>query len=81
MKQTAAISALFIFVNSVSGLLGQLYTGIEFTTGMFSFVIIAFAGGLVGAYIGSLKLKAVALRNVLALVLLVAAWKLLFTNA
>jgi uncharacterized membrane protein YfcA len=45
------------------------------------YVVVAFAGGLVGAYIGSLKLKAVALKNVLALVLLVAAWKLLFTNA
>jgi len=32
MKQTAAISALFIFVNSVSGLAGQLTKGIHFTT-------------------------------------------------
>lgn len=81
MKQTAAISAIFIFVNSLSGLMGQLVTGIEFTSGMFGFVIVAFAGGLVGAYIGSLKLKAVALKNVLAVVLFIAAWKLLFTNA
>lgn len=81
MKQTAAISAIFIFVNSLSGLMGQLITGIEFTTGMFGYVVVAFAGGLVGAYIGSLKLRAVALKNVLAVVLLVAAWKLLFTNA
>lgn len=81
MKQTAAISALFIFVNSFSGLMGQLSTGIDFTSGMFGYVIVAFAGGLVGAYIGSLKLKAVALKNVLAFVLLLAAWKLLFTNA
>lgn len=81
MKQTAAISALFIFVNSISGLMGQLVTGIEFSSDMLMYVIVAFAGGLVGAYIGSLKMKAVALKNVLAFVLLVAAWKLLFTNA
>lgn len=31
MKQTAAISALFIFVNSISGLMGQLYKGINFS--------------------------------------------------
>jgi len=37
-KQTAAISALFIFVNSLSGLAGQLTKGIEFQSGMFSFV-------------------------------------------
>ena len=81
MKQTAAISALFIFVNSLSGLMGQLYTGIEFSADMVIYVAVAFVGGLAGAYVGSLKLKAVALKNVLALVLIVAAWKLLFTNA
>lgn len=81
MKQTAAISALFIFVNSVSGLMGQVYKGINFSSDMTIYVIVAFAGGLLGAYVGSLKLKAAALRNVLAAVLVVAAWKLLFTNA
>src|SRR4029078_7606289 len=81
MKQTAAISALFIFVNSFSGLMGQLTKGIHFSTDMLMYVVVAFAGGLLGAYIGSLKLKAVTLKNVLAAVLLVAAYKLLFTNA
>lgn len=81
MKQTAAISALFIFVNSLSGLMGQLYKGINFSSDMLMYVVVAFMGGLVGAYVGSLKLKAVALKNVLAVVLLVAAYKLLFTNA
>jgi hypothetical protein len=81
MKQTAAISALFIFVNSLSGLMGQLTKGIHFSGDMIMYVVVAFAGGLLGAYIGSLKLKAVALKNVLAAVLLVAAYKLLFTNA
>ena len=81
MKQTAAISALFIFVNSLSGLTGQLYKGIHFSSDMMMYVLVAFAGGLLGAYVGSLKLKAMALKNVLAVVLLVAAYKLLFTNA
>ena len=81
MKQTAAISALFIFVNSLSGLMGQLYKGINFSSDMLMYVAVAFAGVLLGAYVGSLKLKAVALKNVLAAVLLVAAYKLLFTNA
>ena len=76
MKQTAAISALFIFVNSLSGLMGQLTKGIHFSTDMLTYVVVAFAGGLLGAYVGSLKLKAVALKNVLAAVLLVAAYKL-----
>lgn len=37
-KQTAAISALFIFVNSASGLMGQLTNGIQFSADMFFFI-------------------------------------------
>jgi uncharacterized protein len=79
MKQTAAISALFIFVNSVSGLAGQLTKGIYFTTDMYLYVIIAFTGGLAGAYYGSAKFKQAALKYLLATVLLIAAVKLLVT--
>src|SRR5450432_232691 len=39
-KQTAAISALFIFVNSLSGLAGQLTRGIQFNTNMVWYVAI-----------------------------------------
>jgi len=81
MKQTAAISALFIFVNSLSGLMGQLTKGIQFSSEMYWYVAVAFAGGLCGAWLGALKFKQVVLKNVLALVLAVAAWKLLFTAA
>lgn len=81
MKQTAAVSALFIFVNSLSGLAGQLTKGIHFTPDMFLYVTIAFAGGLCGAYLGSIKFRQGILRNVLALVLLMAAYKLLLTTA
>jgi len=80
-KQTAALSALFIFVNSLSGLAGQLTKGIQFTTDMYLFVIIAFTGGICGAYLGALKFRQAILKNVLATVLVLAAYKLLFTNA
>jgi uncharacterized membrane protein YfcA len=79
MKQTAAISALFIFVNSLSGLAGQLTRGIHFTTDMYLYVVIAFIGGLAGAYYGSMKVKQGALKYLLATVLLIAAVKLLVT--
>jgi uncharacterized protein len=81
MKQTAAISALFIFVNSLSGLAGQLTKGIHFTPDMFLYVVIAFVGGLFGAYYGSLKFNQNILKNALAFVLLIAVYKLLLTNA
>ena len=80
-KQTAAISALFIFVNSLAGLAGQLTKGIQFSTDMYLYVIIAFAGGLCGAYLGAIRFNQAVLKNILAVVLLFAAWKLLFSHA
>jgi hypothetical protein len=80
-KQTAAISAMFIFVNSLSGLLGQLTTGVTFSGNMIYFVIIAFIGGLGGAYLGSIRFNQNILKYSLAIVLLVASFKLVFTTA
>lgn len=80
-KQAAAISALFIFVNSISGLAGQLIKGIHFTSDMYLYVLIAFAGGLAGAYFGALRVSQNVLKNVLATVLAIAAYKLIFTGA
>lgn len=80
-KQTAAISAAFIFVNSVAGLAGQLVKGINLTTDMFLYVAVAFVGGIAGAYFGSLKFPQTALKYVLAIVLALACYKLLFTTA
>lgn len=78
-KETAAISALFIFVNSVSGLIGQLSKGIQFSSEMFLYIIVAFAGGLCGAYMGSIKLNQNVLKYTLAVVLLMASYKLIFS--
>jgi uncharacterized membrane protein YfcA len=80
-KQTAAISALFIFVNSMSGLLGQWTKGIDFNTNMIGYVTVAFAGGLCGAYFGAMKFNQNVLRILLALVLILASYKLIFTAA
>jgi len=80
-KQTAAISALFIFVNSLGGLAGQFSKGIQFSASMYIYVVIAFTGGLAGAYFGSLKFSQDWLKKILALVLLLASYKLLFTSA
>jgi hypothetical protein len=80
-KQTAAISALFIFVNSLSGLGGQMAKGVDFNTGMFSMVGIAFVGGLFGAWFGALKFNHRVLQYSLAVVLALASFKLLFTGA
>ena len=78
-KQTAAISALFIFVNSLAGLTGQLSKGISFSQGMYTYVAIAIVGGCLGAYLGALKFKQGILKYILSVVLLLAAIKLFFT--
>lgn len=78
-KQTAAISALFIFVNSIAGLAGQLSKGIHIDNTVFGFITIAFIGGLGGAWLGSLKLNQLYLKYTLAIVLLMASVKLFLT--
>jgi uncharacterized protein len=80
-KQTAAISALFIFVNSFAGLLGQWSKGIEFNSNMIGYVVVAFAGGFCGAYFGAMKFNQNVLRILLALVLILASYKLIFATA
>ena len=79
MKQTAGVSALFIFVNSVSGLSGFLFKGEHVPDSSFSLIAVAFVGGILGAYFGSRKMNVPMLRNVLAVVLLIAVFKLYTT--
>lgn len=76
-KQTAAISALFIFVNSLSGLAGQLVKGITFNSSMFGYVVVALAGGMLGSYFGARRFNQPLLQKILATVLLIAAIKLI----
>jgi len=80
MKQTAAISALFIFVNSLSGLGGQLTKGIHFNPDMYGYVAVAFAGGFCGAYFGAIRFGQNVLKYMLAIVLMAASYKLLFAG-
>ncbi|MBE8720472.1 sulfite exporter TauE/SafE family protein [Sphingobacterium pedocola] len=80
-KQTAAISAAFIFVNSLAGLGGMLTQGISLTSNMILYIVVAFTGGFLGAYLGSKKFNQEVLKYVLATVLLLATYKLLFTSA
>ena len=79
MKEAAAVSALFIWVNSASGLIGQLSTGVTIEKGSFLLVAIALIGGLLGGYLGSKKINGQKLRYILAFVLVIASVKLFFT--
>ncbi|MBN8677616.1 MAG: sulfite exporter TauE/SafE family protein [Chitinophagales bacterium] len=79
VKQAAAVSALFIVVNSVAGLIGQLQRGVHFSGEMALMVLIAIIGGLAGSWAGAFKFPQKALKISLAVVLLIASLKLLFT--
>ncbi len=79
MKEAAAVSALFIWVNSASGLIGQLSSGVTLEKGSFLLVAIALIGGLLGGYLGSKKINGQKLRYILAFVLVIASVKLFFT--
>jgi uncharacterized protein len=80
-KQTAAISSLFIFVNSLAGLVGQKTNGLHFNTTMMGYVAAAFAGGFCGAYFGAMKFNQEILKKILAFGLALAVYKLVFTKA
>lgn len=77
VKETAAVSAVFILLNSVSGLISQsLTTGVTFHPYLPIWIIVALAGGYLGGYSGSIRFNRVFVRNALAVVLLLASVKL-----
>lgn len=78
MKQTAAVSALFILVNSLAGLAGLFTKSFEIRPEMLWMIVVAFIGGLAGSYLGAKKFEGAFLKKVLAVVLLMASIKLLF---
>ncbi|MEP1487403.1 MAG: sulfite exporter TauE/SafE family protein [Algibacter sp.] len=79
MKEAAAVSALFIWVNSASGLIGQLSSGVVLEKESFLLVAIAIVGGIFGGYYGSKKINNQKLRYILAFVLIIACVKLFLT--
>ena len=79
MKQTATVSALFIFVNSISGLFGFVSKGGEIPGSSSVLIGVVFIGGLLGAYYGSTKYNTKTLRYILSAVLGIAILKLYTT--
>ncbi|MEL6810974.1 MAG: sulfite exporter TauE/SafE family protein [Bacteroidota bacterium] len=78
MKTAAAVSALFIWVNSAAGLIGQLNNGAVLNEASLLLVLLAVTGGFMGSYYGSKKMTNSGLRYMLAVVLMAASFKLFF---
>lgn len=78
IKQTAGVSALFIFVNSASGLFRLSLDGLNISSEMTYMTAAVFTGGLIGSQWGSKYANNKALRISLSLVLFIASMKLIF---
>ncbi len=76
-RRTAGASAVFILVNSAAGLAGHLAGGGSVPSAALPLTAVALAGGLVGSWLGARRLVPIAIRRVLAAVLVVAGAKLL----
>jgi uncharacterized protein len=78
-KTAAAVSALFILLNSSAGLLGNVSSTNSIPSFILPLLIAAGIGGAIGSYLGSRSFGATSIKRLLAAVLLIAGIKLLFT--
>ncbi len=78
-KMISGVAAAFILVNSIAGLAGVLTHSVSFPPGLLLWGVAAVLGALIGAEYGSRRLANPTIRQLLALVLLVAGIKMLLT--
>jgi len=77
-RRTAGVSAAFILVNSIAGLLGN-FTNVQALPHALPYLAVAaVAGGLIGSEFGSKRLGNLTIRRLLAVVLVVAGVKMIF---
>jgi uncharacterized protein len=80
-KQAAAVSVAFILVNSIAGLAGLLLrqgvAALPDPGALAPLAGVVLVGGTLGAYGGSRRFPSPWIRRLLAVVLVIAAWKLL----
>jgi hypothetical protein len=78
-RTASAISALFILLNSIAGLLGNFSATKSFPKFGVSLLVAAAIGGLIGSHLGSRRLAPTAIKRLLAVVLIIAGLKLILT--
>src|SRR5213592_4792387 len=80
IRQAAAVSALFILVNSLGGLAGYFTAKHSIPSLGIFLAAAAIIGGLIGSNLGSRHFPARIISLMLATVLMIAGMKLIFTN-
>jgi hypothetical protein len=78
IKETAAVAAVFVLVNSVSGLLGHLNAAQDMPPVALVIACAAVCGGITGSYFGSRRLPLLAIQRALSVVLAIAGYKMIF---
>jgi len=76
-RKAAGISAMFVLVNSISGLLGNSQNALNLPSSVGIWIVTAVIGGIIGSTLGSKYFNSILLRRALAVVLLVAGVKLM----
>jgi len=79
-KQAAATSAAFILANSLAGLSGNLTSTRIFPAVAIPLAGAALVGGAVGSYYGARRFDHTVIKRILAVVLVIAGTKLIFTT-
>ncbi len=77
IKEASAAASFFIFVNSLSGLMGQAQKGFVLHPNLLLFALCAVVGGFLGSGLGSKKFSPLILQRVLASILSVVSLQLL----
>ena len=78
-KTASATSALFILLNSIAGLLGNVSATQTFPRFGFSLLAAAGIGGAIGSWFGSRRLDPLVIKRLLAVVLVIAGLKLILS--
>jgi len=77
-KQTSGVSAAFILVNSVAGIVGHRTSITSLPSAIPVWAIAAVIGGWIGAEYGSRRIGSPTIRRLLAVVLVIAGLKMIF---
>ena len=80
IRQAAAVSALFILVNSIAGLFGYFTKNHSVPSLGLVLAAAAVVGGAIGSHLGSRRFPVRIISLLLATVLVIAGLKLLFTR-
>jgi uncharacterized membrane protein YfcA len=78
-KNAAAVSALFILINSIAGLAGNIGATKQFPRFALVLLVAAGVGGTIGSWFGSRRFDPTLIKRLLAIVLLIAGAKLILT--